>query len=142
MGDGSPTKCYATGEVRAKGSAGGIIPFIHLYQQDVSYCFGLNTKIIRETGSSRTYFGRIVGNDFGLPNNNYALGIMQYFSSPTATGTTTFVNAQTTQNGKDGTTITEAQAKQQSTYVNAGWDFTSVWKMSGSGGYPILKWQE
>jgi len=141
VGDGYPTKCYATGEVTSKWSAGGIISYIHSYQQDVSYCFGLNTKITKETGTS-TNFGRIAGNNFGAPNNNYALGTMQYFSSPTATGTTTFVNAQTTQNGKDGITITEAQAKQQSTYVNAGWDFTSVWKMPSSGGYPILKWQE
>ncbi|MDD2627283.1 MAG: hypothetical protein PHD20_00105 [Clostridia bacterium] len=105
-----------------------------MYKQDVSYCFGLNTKITRQTGTSSTYFGRISGNNFGAPNNNYGLGTMQYFSSPTATGTTTFINAQTTQNGKDGTTITEAQAKQHETYTNAGWDFTNVWKMPSSGG--------
>ena len=41
-----------------------------------------------------------------------------------------------------GTGLPTAQMMQQQTFVNAGWDFDTVWTMQESQTYPYFQWQE
>jgi len=53
-------------------------------------------------------------------------------------------------NRYDGKSITSAQARMRTTYVNyvdvdlpdpLGWDFVNIWKIDEGRGYPILQWE-
>jgi hypothetical protein len=36
---------------------------------------------------------------------------------------------------------TTAEMQDEDTFINAGWDFDTIWKIPAGGGYPVLQWQ-
>ncbi len=93
----------------------------------------LPSTIIRSGGNS-PYFGRITGYPLAGLGNNSAYNIT--FSGGT------FPNFDPSSNGKDGQTISAANAKAQSTYeIGKNWNFTKVWTITPglNNDYPYLK---
>jgi hypothetical protein len=58
---------------------------------------------------------------------------------PLTAGETPITPSDTGLNGKDGADCDAKPA--QSVYEDLGWDFSEVWTMDGSTGYPVLRWQ-
>ena len=127
---GNITNCYAAGTVSGNSAVGGVVGSI-IPGNSVSNCAALNPSITRTGSGTNTYFGRVAGYvGENILNNNAALEDMQ------ALGGITF--GEGAHDNFDGEDITPAEAKQQATYTNMGWDFTTVWKIDEGVGYPKL----
>ncbi|MDR1316664.1 MAG: hypothetical protein LBK13_07305 [Spirochaetales bacterium] len=133
-------RCYASGNISAAGSAsqkeaGGIAGSARV--ESTSSCFGnitacvVSGKVVGDAGRTN----RIVGetdSDYSL-DKNIARSDMYVNNSNTVSGSATDVN------GEDKTSSDLAL---EATYTTPGWDFSTVWKMSGDSPFrPILKWQ-
>ena len=114
--EGIVTNSYATGSVTKYGpqNAGGLVGYLPSGQ--IRYCYAVGH--INATG----YRGGLVG-----------LGSPCYFSfwDVNTTGLTTSPGG--------GTGLPTAQMMHRETYVDAGWDFTSVWKINDGSSYPVLR---
>jgi hypothetical protein len=73
---------------------------------------------------------RITASSATTLNGNIASSAMTLTGSPSITSDPDGVHGES----KDSTALAN-----QSTYMNLGWDFTSVWKMEGSPLRPVLK---
>ncbi len=125
-GTGSVTNTYATGSVTGGTSSenGGLVGQLSLNVVD-SYASGA------VTGGSNAYDGGLVG-------NNYGGSMSDSFFDTQTTGLTNGVGS----GSATGTTGEATSAMQtESTFTNAGWDFTNTWGMSASvnSGYPYLQ---
>jgi hypothetical protein len=118
--------CYSTGAVDGGYSSdylGGLAGF-NLYG-NISNCY--STGVV--TGQAVSYYGGLVGRNF------YASISSSYF-----------LNTSGPNNG-NGTPLTDAQMKQQSSFI--GWDFVEeivngtndIWKICEGTNYPKLTWQ-
>lgn len=111
--------CYALGSVNdTNGLSGGLIGF--LWYDPVQNSFS--------TGAVSGPFSEgLVGSCFCPIQNSFW---------------DTETSGQATSNGATGKTTAEMQ--QQSTFTDAGWDFSTVWKLDGinNNGYPYLQWQK
>ena len=136
--DGGSTvlNCYSTGNITAV-SGSGIAYAGGIAGQSigsVSNCVALNGTITATTAGT-VNIGRISGAaGFALANNR-ALDILLNGASVGAGAL----------NNKEGLRIAPSDATTQSTYdsaipAGAGWDFTTVWKMT-PGAYPKLQWE-
>ena len=150
---GTISKCYATGNVTIGASnwtVGGLVAWMPT--GNVINCYAKGTV----KGDNRP--GGLVGSSQGTVANCYALGSVipvSAFGSEkgplTSDGaaTNSFWNSEvwtsTPASAYYGTAKTTVQMQTQSTYTDAGWDFTTtpVWQISASynGGYPYLAWQ-
>ena len=131
---GSISNCYATGDISGINDCGGIAG---ANLGTVSDCVALNPRITRVSGDFVS-FGRVVGYGTGSLTNNAA------FSDMTADGGINFSSGD-----NNGTDITAAVAKTQSTYSDSprNWTFgvsiESPWRWGLSSSYPLptLYWQ-
>jgi hypothetical protein len=155
--------CYATGAVTAKvkgdsgantggslgplaaASAGGIAGAQYYAESNIfpviTNCAALNGSLTGEDSASGAVWNiyRIAGAgaagyDVGIWRNNIANSGM---TLTTGAATRTPTGDDKTPNGKDGADTTTTPG--QSAFTALGWDFATVWKMSG--GYPVLQWQ-
>lgn len=124
VSEGGIYDCYATGSVSGGDNVGGLVGELYAYSQPalIRNCYAAGLV------SSSGYTG-------GLIAFNYvdAGTVLDSFWDVNSSG-------QTTSGGGTGKTTTEMQT--QSTFTDAGWDFTiPFWKMCECGGYPRLAWE-
>ena len=111
------SNCYATGRVNGTYYSGGLVGSVYSYSTvDNSYSTGY------VTGNTAT--GRFIGHVFNATVTNC------FFDSQTSGSSST----------EYGTATSTANMKTESTFTNAGWDFSSVWDMDGTtnDGYAFL----
>ena len=115
--DAIVSNCYAVGNVSGGSQVGGLIGWLN-YSSSVSNCYS--------TGAVSG--GSDIG---GLIGQNSNSTVSNSFWDTQTSGTTT---------SSGGTGKTTAEMKTQSTFTNAGWDFTNTWTMQSgtNNGYPYL----
>lgn len=111
------SNCYSLASVAGYNRVGGFVGFNWTSSAKVEYCYSTGAV----SGSS--YLGGLIGTNEGAVNNSF--WDTQTSGRPTSSG---------------GTGKTTAEMKTQSTFTNAGWNFTNVWLMSPSfnSGYAHL----
>jgi hypothetical protein len=115
--NGSITNCYSTGDVNVNGGSclGGLVG----YNGNGNISNSYSSAVIGGDGSH--YLGGLVGSAYdGSISSSYFLDV----AGP---------------NNGYGTPLTDAQMKQQASFV--GWNFINVWKIEKGVSYPYLAWQ-
>ncbi|MHC1737928.1 MAG: T9SS type A sorting domain-containing protein [Ignavibacteriaceae bacterium] len=145
--------CYSTGSVtcsgdRAGGFAGVLTSSSYI---NISNCYSLG-NVTRSSGTE-TNFGGFIGYSGGTYTTiNYcysagsvnfgtSYGFIGYHTNETANVyTSNFFDAQTSgqSSGIGATGKTTTEMKTQSTFTNAGWNFSTYWQMIGTN-YPDLQ---
>ena len=114
------TNCFNTGSVTGTNDilTGGLIGY---NISNVSFCFNAGSVT-----TSRNTGGLIGGTEY-----EYEVTILNSFWDLETAGQT---------NSDGGTGKTTAEMKMQSTYTDAGWDFSTIWTMDPAinNGYPYL----
>ena len=119
--------CYSRGDVNRIGGSdidfGGFCG--HNYNSNIEYCYStgnVDCGALTDKG--------FLGDDDGT--NTYT---SNFFDSEASNQNTDLVGAATPK--------TTAEMTTQSTFTNAGWDFTSIWAISAyiNDGYPYFGWQ-
>ncbi len=145
------TGSYSTSNVTGTTSVGGLIGYVG-GANSIADCYA--------QGSVTSNGGTIAAGAIGSFNGGT---VNRIYSTGAVSGTTTTLKGclgsipnTTTQGGSwfwDTTTsgqgtsaggrgVATAGMKTQSTFVNEGWDFNSVWQIPTGTGYPILQWQQ
>ena len=124
--DGNITNCYAKGTVNGGSRVGGLVGFTTNSTVSNSYA------AVTVTGSAN--LGGLVGRYYGS-GNSYSGCFYDYTicdATPGGFGSSA-----------PGTGVLTAGMQTDTTFVNAGWDFESIWKMDTEyTGYPVLTWQD
>jgi hypothetical protein len=134
-GNGTANTGGSTG-VPSSANAGGIAGAQYFGAPSIQNCAALNSAIAgADSGSGAVYnVHRIAGPGTGEHNSAWEHNI----ACVTAlTAGSNPVPPQSDAAGYDGETC--AAKPNQAAYEELGWDFNSVWKMSGD--YPVLQWQ-
>jgi hypothetical protein len=125
---GSIANSYSTGNISGGDSIGGIAGGISA--GTIQNNAAINPSVTGTSNVSRvigyvetTYGPNTISNNFAL--NTMSGGISGSFDSSDI--------------NRYGTSKTDVELKTQTTY---SWDFTNVWEIPSSGGYPILRWQK
>jgi len=149
--DGSVSVCYSKGTVSGGGSVGGLVGQSS-GSSLIEDCYS-NSSV---TGWwDFVFVGGLVGYsiDSSTVNRCYSVGKVSGSSSDVGgligeriggTVISSFWDKQTSEQetSAGGTGKTTAEMQTQSTFTDAGWDFTTpVWKMGACGGYPRLWWE-
>ena len=153
-------KSYSLCDVSGTSNVGGFVGYNNNSGQyaDITDCWS-SGDVTRSSGTN-TSFGAFCGNNSGGNiDYSYATGSVFQSDGATALGTDngfvgtdnsgsyyynffdTDVSNQSTGTGATGKTT--AQMQTESTFTNAGWDFTDTWAMSSSitfNEYPTLQW--
>ncbi|MDR3238541.1 MAG: dockerin type I domain-containing protein [Clostridiales bacterium] len=125
--------CYNTGNISASLSsvfgfayAGGICAL--LYSDSISRCVTLSSEV------------QALKNNTSADMRSYCIG----YASSSGTKANNLALSDMAGNAIDDASarITEAEAGQQSTYENLGWDFSTVWEMADGYRYPRLMVQQ
>jgi len=145
---------YSTVAVTGREKTGG---FVGTNRGTISNCYSKG-DVTRTAGESYTNFGAFVGYHWtGTTQNCYTTGNVYYegATAPTTKGfvaityeSNTFSNnfwdseASNQSSATGATDKTTVQMKTQTTFTNAGWDFTNTWAISSglNDGYPYLQW--
>jgi hypothetical protein len=150
--DSIVSNCFSTGNVIGSNCVGGLVGYNY---DDSSVSNSYSTGNV----SGSTYVG-------GLTGCSYLSSITNSYSSGSVSGSSSFgglvgYNNMTVSNcfwdaetdGIAGTNSgdnnfgatgkTTLEMKTQSTFTDAGWDFTSIWNINetNNNGYPFLQWQ-
>ncbi|MCL2290892.1 MAG: InlB B-repeat-containing protein, partial [Bacteroidetes bacterium] len=121
---GTISNCYATGNVTGNEYVGGLVgDNDNDYISHISNCYAT---------------GNVTGNEYvgGLVGNHFMGTIYNCFYDSQTSG-------QSDNTGK-GIPKTTAQMKQQTTFTDAGWDFTpntGIWTICEGLSYPLFQWQ-
>ena len=123
--------CYSTGAVTiSSGSDWRVGGFVGENQNAIlqkCYSTGRVISAEGEDPTNRGFAGQVLGGTISL----------NFWDMETS--------LQSTSRGGDATGKTTAEMKTQSTFTDAGWDFstTPIWKIDGinNGGYPYLSWE-
>ena len=138
---GKVMRCYASGDIISNNYGAGIIGYNDGANASVAECVAFN-NVINVTYESQSsegggYGQRIIGGyKNGAPNpemNNYALKTMQVSVNN--------VPQIVYDDLMNGTSKTAEELKQQSTYEELYWNFTSVWSMNATTSMPYLQWE-
>ncbi len=109
------SNCYSSGSVNGNSSVGGLVG--ENYVGGVTNCYSIGS-----VSSKGSYIGGLVGyNNGGSVDSSFWDTVTSMQSTSDA-----------------GTGKTTAEMKTRSTFINAGWDFTTVWQMTGTN-YPDLR---
>jgi len=164
---GTISECYSIGNVEATGRVGGFVGTTYTSSAAISNCYSFG-NVTLNSGTSTNKIGGFVGftASGSSMENCYSIGSVYFAGAtdPTDKGfvgevSTTPTNCffdkessnQTTDASATGKTTTEM--KTQSTFTDAGWDFTSIWeiiapasssgnslaKANANGNYPNLQ---
>jgi hypothetical protein len=142
---GTVSNCYSTGNVSGDYYAGGLVAY---NSATVSNCYSTGSV----TGS--TFVGGLVAYNSATVSNCYSTGSVTGstfvgglvgYNTSSGTVINSFWDTQTSGRATSagGTGKTTAQMKTQSTFTDAGWDFSYIWGMCSTmiSGYPYLRWQ-
>ncbi len=138
---------YSTCNVTSNDRSGGLLGLNYI--STVSNCYSKGSV------SGDSYVGGLLGSNYNscTVNNSYSTGSV---SANSAVGgligynlnsavNNSFWNIETSgrNTSAGGTGKTTAEMKSQVTFTDAGWDFSTMWKIRSykNDGYPYLKWQ-
>ncbi len=132
--DGTVTNCYTTGTVSGGDDTGGLV--------------GRNTGTVENcytasavAGSAASYgaVGGLIGDNMGtvvtcyatgaVAGSGYTGGLVGSWSVDSVTGSFWDMETSGQNTSAGGTGLTTAEMLTRSTYVDAGWDFSTVWDM-------------
>jgi len=145
---------YSTGNVfgtSASVSDGKLGGFIGLLEVG---CNISNSYATGNVSSSRNFIGGFAGSSGGTINNSYSIGNVSGGAGNTSAFVDDFFDGVVSNSywnnetsgiltSSAGTEKTTAEMQTESTFTDAGWNFTSIWVMGvGSYEYPILQWQD
>lgn len=148
LGAGNITKCYATGDISVGDDYGGGLIGRSFGIADIDDCYA--TGDVTVIGD---YSGGFIG--YSSPNTTiddcYSTGtpsgaanVGGFCGDNDGTITNCFWDTETSGQAASsgGTGKTTSEMKSQSTFTDAGWDFTTIWNMKGNvnNGYPQLIW--
>lgn len=127
-------RCYASGNLTGIYKGAGIVGYLYDTNTKTTNCVALN-NILSYTDQS-AWASRVIGGAdeaAGVPDDsNLALATMQV--SLNNIPVTKFDDP------FEGIAKSEAELKQAATYEAMGWDFSEIWSIDESTGYPHLKW--
>lgn len=127
-------RCYASGNLTGIYKGAGIVGYLYDTNTKTTNCVALN-NILSYTDQS-AWASRVIGGAdeaAGVPDDsNLALATMQV--SLNNIPVTKFDDP------FEGISKSEAELKQAATYEAMGWDFSEIWSIDESTGYPYLKW--
>ncbi|MDR2585855.1 MAG: hypothetical protein LBC84_06520 [Prevotellaceae bacterium] len=122
--DGSVVNCYAGGNVSGTVHVGGVVGNVSTGGK-VTNCVALNNHL-----QGRNSVGRVTGHSyFGLHQGNRAIDGIKV----------TILDGIAGNNRITGQSISVTKLQQQATYVDMGWDFSTVWQIDEGNGYPTLQ---
>lgn len=135
---GNVTKCYNSGNVSGSEYVGGIAG---MNDNIVTNCYNTGTV------SGKTGIGGVIGENIISAENCYNIGDVSgsenvgsvVGSSDELSLTNCFYLLDNGVENGLGTAISKDQLADQSVFENAGWDFTSVWKIDEISNKPILQ---
>jgi len=142
---------YSSCSVTGSSQCGGLIGYSI---NTVTNCYSMG-NVTRKSGYSGTDFGSFIGGNGSAVNYCYSTGSVSVLSgtaltsngfigSNSGTYTANFYDQQTSgqASGTGATAATTENMKINTTFLNAGWDYT-IWNMDAgiNDGYPYLKWQ-
>jgi len=144
-------ECYSTGNIESFTRAGGFVGYNRNDNTKIENCYCLG-DVIRKTGSIDTFFGGFAGRnrDDALIDNCYSVGSVLYTgtTAPTnkgfvganndgATSTDCFFDSEVSNQSTDiaATPQTTMEMQTESTFTDAGWNFTTIWEIQGDN-YP------
>ena len=153
-------KSYSMCNVSGTNNVGGFIGYNYNGGDYVDIIDCWSSGDVTRSSGTNTSFGAFCGNNYdGGIHDSYATGSVFQSDGATALGTDngfvgtdnsgyygnnffdTDVSNQSTGTGATGKTT--AQMQTESTFTNAGWDFTNTWAMSSEisfDEYPTLQW--
>ncbi len=163
---GTISECYSRGDVVGNINVGGFVGTSYYSSAHISNCYSFG-NVTRHTGTETKTAG-FVGNFGGSGatiDKCYSIGSVTYdgATDPTDKGfvgsgsgtTNCFFDNEASNQTSDASATgkTTAEMKTQSTFENAGWDFTSIWeiiapassssnslaKTNADGNYPNLQ---
>ncbi len=108
---------YATGDVHTTGGGG----FVGYHEKGTIYT------------------------SYSLGETPYGNGFVEYTPYPDSLIDSfwdTETSGATTSGGNSEVGKTTAEMQTESTFTAAGWDFTDIWCIPATGGYPVLQWQD
>ena len=151
---GSVDRSYSLGNVTGYGQMGGFIGQLNSTSASVTNSYARGS--VTGTDSSSYYIGGLIGSlSGGTISTSYSLGVVSAPAGASGVGNlvgdsfvtcdtdSTFWNSDTSLivPSACGAAKTTAQLKTQSTFDNgtANWDFSSIWTMTSSDGYPTFQ---
>lgn len=126
------TNCYATGNLTSTNHAGGLVGYNDGTLSSVANCCVMNAKIdvSSSTGTAIRVIGGLKNNAPTPEMNNYALKDMAVSINSIA--------QKIYDDNLNGAAQTDADLKQEITYLLLGWDMTDVWTIDEGNAYPTL----
>lgn len=126
------TNCYATGNLTSTNHAGGLVGYNDGTLSSVVNCCVMNAKIdvSSSTGTAIRVIGGLKNNAPTPEMNNYALKDMAVSINSIA--------QKIYDDNLNGAAQTDADLKQEITYLLLGWDMTDVWTIDEGNAYPTL----
>lgn len=119
--------CYTTGDISASSGVGGLIGWCATNENvlTIENCYSISNV---SSASEQEYAGGLIGTGASYYN------VINCYRLSTQVITGNVIN-------QSGTPLTQAQMKQQSSFI--GWDFSKTWVMNSSinNGYPCLSYQ-
>ena len=136
LGKGTIQYCYATGNVSSGNVVAGIVGYLNGSAAKANYCVAINNQV--STNSESSYAMRVIGgytNGAADPEQNS----LAYKDMAVSINN---VAQRTYDDPLNGTATEMSDLKTQSTYSGLGWNFSSVWYMNGTTGYPDFIWNK
>ena len=136
LGKGTIQYCYATGNVSSGNVVAGIVGYLNGSAAKANYCVAINNQV--SANSESGYAMRVIGgytNGAADPEQNS----LAYKDMAVSINN---VAQRTYDDPLNGTATEMSDLKTQSTYSGLGWNFSSVWYMNGTTGYPDLIWNK
>lgn len=152
---GTITQCYSRCNITATGSGHAWIAGFaqtNLYGGSITNCYARGAVTSETSGTSWADGFAVSGDGSGAVINCYSTGAVSgatysygFSPDPDLVATNCFWDTETSgqTDGGVGTGKTTAQMKTKTTFMNAGWDFITVWAMrpDRNNNYPYLQWQ-
>ncbi|MCD4819391.1 MAG: hypothetical protein K8S23_11935, partial [Candidatus Cloacimonetes bacterium] len=144
----SPNNNYSTCSVNGDASIGGLVGFITESSVINSYSAG-NVSGVERVGGLVGYSknNSTITNCYstGSVNGDASIGgLLGYNHSSSVNNCFWDIQTSGQYSSDGGTGKTTAEMQTESTFIDAGWDFTSIWSMDYfyGMGYPFFNWQD
>ena len=129
-------KCYATGNVSSGYVVAGIVGYLSGSAAKANYCVAINSQV--SANSESGYAMRVIGGY----TNGAADPEQTSLAYKDMAVSVNNVPQRVYDDPLNGTATEMQDLKAQSTYTGMGWDFSSIWYMNESTGFPDLLWNK
>ena len=136
LGKGTIQYCYATGNVSSGNVVAGIVGYLNGSAAKANYCVAINNQV--SANSESGYAMRVIGgytNGAADPEQT----CLAYKDMAVSVNN---VPQRVYDDPLNGTATEMQDLKTQATYTGMGWNFSSLWYMNESTGFPDLLWNK